>query len=148
MKQILKPVTYILAAIYFLVDAVFMAVAMPISRWIARHVEFKRLRAGAGATEVTVKTVMNQPGIEPLTIDYDMEKLAAGWKVYDIKIDGVSLITTYRETFAGKVREGGVENLIRSLADKNRQGEGRVRLHQTANSYFPAIVRSLLQGGT
>jgi hypothetical protein len=44
-KQILKPVTYILAAIYFLVDAVFMAVAMPISRWIARHVEFKRLRA-------------------------------------------------------------------------------------------------------
>ena len=45
MKQVLKPVTYILAAIYFLVDAVFMAVAMPISRWIARHFEFKRLRA-------------------------------------------------------------------------------------------------------
>lgn len=45
MKQILKPITYILAAIYFLVDAVFMAVAMPISRWLARHFEFKRLRA-------------------------------------------------------------------------------------------------------
>ena len=45
MKRILKPVTFILAAIYFLVDAVFMAVAMPISRWLARHFEFKRLRA-------------------------------------------------------------------------------------------------------
>ncbi|MGY0573196.1 hypothetical protein ACTGJ9_020620 [Bradyrhizobium sp. RDM12] len=45
MKQILKPVTYILAAIYFLVDAVFMSVAQPISRWLARQFEFKRLRA-------------------------------------------------------------------------------------------------------
>jgi hypothetical protein len=44
-KRILKPITYVLAAIYFLVDALFMAVAMPISRWLARHFEFKRLRA-------------------------------------------------------------------------------------------------------
>jgi len=44
-KRILTPITYVLAAIYFLVDAVFMAVARPISRWIARHLEFKRLRA-------------------------------------------------------------------------------------------------------
>ena len=44
-KRILKPVTYILAAVYFLVDAVFMAVATPISRWLGRHLEFKRLRA-------------------------------------------------------------------------------------------------------
>ena len=45
MKRILKPVTYILAAIYFLVDAVFMALARPIAHWIGRHFEFKRLRA-------------------------------------------------------------------------------------------------------
>jgi hypothetical protein len=44
-KRILKPVTYILAAIYFLVDAIFMALARPISRWLGRHLEFKRLRA-------------------------------------------------------------------------------------------------------
>jgi hypothetical protein len=44
-KRLLKPVTYILAAIYFLVDAVFMAVAAPISRWLERNFEFKRLRA-------------------------------------------------------------------------------------------------------
>lgn len=45
MKRILKPVTYILAAIYFLVDAVFMTVARPVARWIGKHFEFRRLRA-------------------------------------------------------------------------------------------------------
>ena len=110
-------------------------------------IEFKRLRPASGDTEVTVKAVMKQPGSQPLTVDYDMEKTAAGWKVYDIKIDGVSLITTYRETFAGKVREGGVDGLIKSLSDKNRQGDARFRPHQAQNFYAAVIVRSMLQGG-
>ena len=45
MKRILKPFTYILAAVYFVVDALFMTVARPIARWIGRHFQFKRLRA-------------------------------------------------------------------------------------------------------
>ena len=110
-------------------------------------IEFKRLRAASGDTEVTVKSVMKQPGTEPLTMDYDMGKIAAGWKVYDIKIDGVSLITTYRETFAGKVREGGVDGLIKSLSDKNRQGDARFRSHRTENFYVLAVVQNFLQGG-
>jgi phospholipid transport system substrate-binding protein len=110
-------------------------------------IDFKPLRAATGDTEVMVKSVMKQPGTEPLTMDYAMEKFAAGWKVYDIKIDGISLITTYRDSFAGKVREGGVEGLIKSLTDKNRQGGVRFQSHQTENSYFPAILRCILQGG-
>jgi phospholipid transport system substrate-binding protein len=118
-----------------------------LSSYHGQVIEFKRLRAASGDTEVTVKSVMKQPGTEPLTMDYDMEKIAAGWKVYDIKIDGVSLITTYRETFAGKVRDGGVDGLIKSLSDKNRQGDARFRSHQTENFYVLAIVQSFLQGG-
>lgn len=110
-------------------------------------IEFKPLRAAAGATEVTVKSLMKQPGMEPLAMDYDMEKLAAEWKVYDIKIDGISLITTYRESFAGKVRDGGVDGLIKSLADKNRMGDLRFRSHQTEDAAFPRILQSVLQGG-
>jgi phospholipid transport system substrate-binding protein len=117
-----------------------------LSNYRDQAIEFKRLRAAPGDTDVTVKSVIKQPGTEPLTMDYDMEKMAVGWKVYDIKIDGVSLITTYRETFAGKVREGGVDGLIKSLADKNRQGDARFRSHQAENSYFPAIVGMVLQG--
>jgi phospholipid transport system substrate-binding protein len=83
-------------------------------------IEFKPLRAAPGDAEVTVKSVIRQPGSVPTTLDYDMAKTEAGWKVYDVKIEGVSLVTTYRETFAGIVRERGVDGLIRSLSEKNR----------------------------
>jgi len=119
-----------------------------LSSYRDQAIEFKPLRAASGDTEVTVKSMVKQPGMDALTMDYDLEKIAAGWKVYDIKIDGISLITNYRETFANKVREGGVEGLIKSLADKNRQGAMRIPVHHTENSYFPGIVRILLQGGT
>lgn len=56
------------------------------------------LHARAHATEVTVKSSMRRSGSERTTIDYDMENSPAGWKVYDIKIDGVSLVMTYRGT--------------------------------------------------
>lgn len=83
-------------------------------------IEFRPLRASAGDTEVTVRSVIKQSGTAPIALDYAMEHLATGWKVYDIQIEGVSLVTTYRETFAAMVRERGVEGLIKSLADKNR----------------------------
>jgi phospholipid transport system substrate-binding protein len=111
-----------------------------------RNIEFKRLRATSGDTEVTVKSLIKQPQTEPLTIDYDMEKIAAGWKVYDIKIDGVSLVATYRETFAGRAREGEVDRLIKLLLDNNQQGNARFSLHQSAHFYVLAFIHSVLQG--
>jgi phospholipid transport system substrate-binding protein len=90
-------------------------------------IEYKPLRAAPGATEVTVKSEIKQPGTERMTIDYDMEKTPAGWKVYDIKVAGVSLVSTYRETFASRVRDGGIAGLIKSLADKNRQDASRLK---------------------
>jgi phospholipid transport system substrate-binding protein len=84
-------------------------------------IEYKPLRAAPDATEVTVRSDVQQSGRERMTLDYDMEKTPAGWKVYDIKIAGLSLVTTYRESFASKVRDGGIEGLIKSLWDKNRQ---------------------------
>ncbi|TAK66710.1 MAG: ABC transporter substrate-binding protein [Betaproteobacteria bacterium] len=83
-------------------------------------IEFKPLRAAAGAADVTVKTQVKQPGTAPISIDYGMEKTPAGWKVYDVVVGGVSLVTNYRETFNAEIRDGGVEGLIKSLAGKNR----------------------------
>jgi len=91
-----------------------------LSSYRDQMIEYKPLRAAPGDTEVTVKSEIKQPGTERMTIDYDMEKTPAGWQVYDIKVAGISLVTTYRETFAGKVRDGGVDGLIKSLSDKNR----------------------------
>jgi len=88
-------------------------------------VEFKRLRAAPLATDVTVRSEVRQPGKEPMSLDYEMEKTPAGWKIYDVKVAGVRLVTTYREVFAEKVRDGGVDGLIKFLADGNRDGASR-----------------------
>jgi len=88
-------------------------------------IEFKPLRAAAGDAEVMVRTQVKQPGTEPISIDYGMEKTASGWKVYDIVVGGVSLVTNYRETFNAQIRDGGVDGLIKSLADKNRSLESQ-----------------------
>ena len=86
-------------------------------------IEFKPLRAAAGDADVTVRTQVKQPGTEPVSIDYGLEKTPAGWKVYDVVVGGVSLVTNYRETFNAEIRDGGVDGLIKSLASKNRSLE-------------------------
>lgn len=96
-----------------------------LSSYSDQVIEFKPLRAAAGSTEVTVKSEMKQSGRQPMAIDYDMQKTGAGWKVDDIKIAGVSLVTTYRADFADEVRNGGVAGLIKSLSDKNRSAENK-----------------------
>ena len=86
-------------------------------------IEYKPLRVAPGATEVTVRSIVKQPGAERTTIDYDMEMTAAGWKVYDIKIAGISLNSTYQPAFGRIIRDGGVDGLIESLSVRNRQAD-------------------------
>jgi len=76
---------------------------------------------GDPASDTLVKTkVIQDGGQEPIPIDYSMEKTDDGWKVYDVTVAGVSLVTNYRSTFNNQVREGGVEKLIKTLSDKNK----------------------------
>ena len=84
-------------------------------------VSFKRLRAAPRATEVTVKSELKQAGNERMTLDYYMKNTPAGWKIYDVKVAGVGLVSTYREVFAEKVRDGGVDGLIQFLVERNRE---------------------------
>lgn len=83
------------------------------------------LRAQPGDTEVTVRSEIRQSGAAPISIDYLMEKGPSGWKVYDVKISGISLTTTYRDTFAEEVRNHGLDGLIRLLESKNRQNDAK-----------------------
>ncbi len=86
-------------------------------------IDFKPLRAAAADADVLVRSEVKQPGAEAVSIDYSMEKTPGGWKVYDVVVGGVSLVTTYRDTFANEVRVNGIDGLIKSLADKNRRLE-------------------------
>jgi phospholipid transport system substrate-binding protein len=90
-----------------------------------QQIDYKPLRSKPEDTEVTVKSDVKQPGSsQPVSIDYEMEKTPNGWKVYDVKVGGVSLVTTYRDTFASEVRERGIDGLIKSLVAKNREPLG------------------------
>jgi phospholipid transport system substrate-binding protein len=86
-------------------------------------IDFKPLRTQAADAEVIVRSEVKQPGGEPVSIDYSMEKTSSGWKVYDVVVGGVSLVTTYRDTFTNEVRNNGIDGLIKALAEKNRQLE-------------------------
>jgi phospholipid transport system substrate-binding protein len=89
-----------------------------------QQIDYKPLRAKPEDTEVTVRSDVKPSGSsQPVSIDYEMEKTPNGWKVYDVKVGGVSLVTTYRDTFASEIRERGVDGLLKSLAAKNRQPE-------------------------
>ena len=84
-------------------------------------VEYRPLRMQPGDTEVVVKSLINQAGGKPITIDYRMHKTDAGWKVYDVVVGDLSLVQNYRGTFNSEVQKGGLDGLIAALADKNKQ---------------------------
>ena len=83
-------------------------------------IEFKPFKMQSGETDVTVKTQVIQSGAQPIPIDYSMEKLPEGWKVYDVTVDGVSLVVNYRGSFATEVLQNGIDGLIKKLAEKNQ----------------------------
>ena len=83
-------------------------------------ITYKASRFVPGDTDATVRSEVKQ-GSKTYKLVYEMTKTPDGWKVYDVKLDSVSLVTTYREGFAAKVRDSGVDGLIRALAEKNRQ---------------------------
>ena len=72
------------------------------------------------ATRVTVRTEIDQPGVGVIPIFYSMYQSDAGWKVYDISISGVSLVTNYRSTYGSIIRKEGIDHLIARLAERNR----------------------------
>jgi phospholipid transport system substrate-binding protein len=84
-----------------------------------QKIEVKPLRMAPDDTEVTVNTVISKPGSQVTTVDYEMKKAADGWKVFDISIEGVSMVMSYRGTFASQIQQDGIDGLIKTLSDKN-----------------------------
>ncbi len=84
---------------------------------------YKPARYSPTDEEVLVKTEILQPGAPPLPIDYMLEKDGNSWKVFDIIIEGVSLVTNYRGQFGNEIRQNGMASLITKLAEKNANFE-------------------------
>jgi phospholipid transport system substrate-binding protein len=83
-------------------------------------IEYRPLRMSPGDTDVVVKSLIKQPTGQPVAVDYTMEKAGSTWKVYDVKIEGISLVENYRNTFNGEIQRNGVDGLIKALQNKNK----------------------------
>ncbi|MBL0075451.1 MAG: ABC transporter substrate-binding protein [Rhodocyclaceae bacterium] len=96
-----------------------------LSEYRNEKITIKALTLKPEDTDARVRTEISQANSgKPIGLDYYMEKSASGWKVYDIEIGGVSLITNYRETFGSEIRRSGVDGLIKLLQSKNQSAEG------------------------
>jgi phospholipid transport system substrate-binding protein len=89
-------------------------------------VGLKPLRAAATDTEVVVRTEIKGKG-EPIQLDYRMEKLADGWKIYDVNVAGVWLVEQYRNNFSQEISSVGIDGLITKLAEKNKAAAGSAK---------------------
>jgi phospholipid transport system substrate-binding protein len=73
------------------------------------------------ATDVVVNTVVRSPSRQPIAVDYRMAKGSGGWKVYDVVVENLSLVTNYRGSFASEIQRSGIDGLVRVLENKNRE---------------------------
>lgn len=83
-------------------------------------VDFKPLRAAADDTDVEVRSQVNVARGEPVLLNYRVAKTPSGWKIYDINVMGAWLVETYKSSFNSEISKGGIDGLIKTLADKNK----------------------------
>ena len=87
-------------------------------------INVKPLRAAAGETEVVVRTEILGSG-EPAQLDYRLEKMATGWKIYDMNVLGIWLVETYRTQFSQEINAKGIDGLISSLSERNKSNNAK-----------------------
>lgn len=95
--------------------------AKSLAGYTDQKISYLPMRPSSQENEVKVRTEVTQPGALPIPIDYDLYLKNNEWKVYDVTIDGVSLVTNYRTTFANQIRQEGLDKLIVTLADRNKR---------------------------
>ncbi len=90
-----------------------------LSEFSDQEINYFPVKMKEGEDRVVVKSEVIQPGGPSIPVSYRMRIKDDAWKVYDLSIDGVSLVTSYRGTFDQEVRKGGIEGLLKYLKDKN-----------------------------
>jgi phospholipid transport system substrate-binding protein len=85
-------------------------------------VEVKPTEAKPGDNDIVVRTLVRTPSRpQPIPVDYRMTKGADGWKVYDVIVENLSLVTNYRSSFASEIQRSGIDGLIKVLQAKNSE---------------------------
>jgi phospholipid transport system substrate-binding protein len=98
--------------------------AQSLLNYSGQDIRYLPVRPGQRDNMVTVSTEVREPGGPPIPIDYRMYLKGDAWKVYDVVIDNVSLVSNYRSSFDTRIRREGIDGLIARLAEMNQKGEG------------------------
>ena len=158
MTRILKPITYVLAVLYFVVDAVFMAVARPVSNWIARHLAFRRLRVWIrslspyGSLALFSVPVMILEPVKPLAaylaatgqwlfgvvtlIVGELLKLVLVERLFSLTRDKLMTIPAFAWAY-GKIRE------VKAWLEATEAWRTVLRLSRTARDYVAHVKAAL-----
>ncbi len=90
-----------------------------LTQYTNQTIHFKPFRGRPDDEDALVRTEIRQPGAQAIQMDFNLERVGEEWKVYDVVVAGVSLVTNYRASFAQQVRQSGIDGLIESLRAKN-----------------------------
>lgn len=85
------------------------------------QVDVRPLELKPGDSDVVVRTVVRNANRPPIPVDYRMTKGANGWKVYDVIVENLSLVTNYRSSFASEIGRTGIDGLVKALQSKNNE---------------------------
>jgi phospholipid transport system substrate-binding protein len=96
--------------------------AKALLKYSGQEIVYQSSKPGTRSGTVVVPTQVRAPGAPPIPIDYRMHKLGGSWKVYDVVIDNVSLISNYRGQFRATIGREGIDGLISELRSKNSTG--------------------------
>ena len=94
--------------------------AVALSKYKNQKIEFKPTRMSDTDEIVIVKSEIIQSGAQPIRVNYALSKRTGKWLVFDIVIEGVSLVTNYRSQFSSVIKKNGIDTLIKRLAKKNK----------------------------
>ena len=97
--------------------------SIALSKYKDQGIEIKPIRMKPVDEIVTVKTEIVQDGAQPIKVNYALAKDGDSWLVFDIVIEGVSLVTNYRSQFSSEIRKGGMDSLNKKLAKKNKSNK-------------------------
>lgn len=86
-----------------------------------QKIQFRPLRTSPGDVEVEVQSQVLQPRGEPIQLNYRLEKLATGWKIFDVNVLGAWLVQTYKGNFATEISKSGIDGLIKTLHERNQR---------------------------
>ncbi len=83
------------------------------------QVEYLPMRAESRENFATVRTLIPRPGGEGVKVNYRLHCRNNVWKLFDVNIAGISMVTTYRSAFSAEVKKSGLDGLIKALQQKN-----------------------------